>query len=260
MSRSHWTTAGLFLVAGSVIAFTGCQSMSPASRTQAGATFSNDPVKPLKAGQVADIQLGLGHSLEKQGDLEQAMAAYKEALRHDPKCAEAYLRLAILHDRQGQFNESEALYRGALALKPGDTEIFCDRGYSLYLQQCWAQAEMNLRQAIALQPRHNRAHNNLGLVLAHTGRIDECLAEFRKAGCTEADAQSNLAYVLALERHWNDAREHYEYALAMDANSPQAKRGLEELISLVSKANGTRPSSVPATALTSSALPLPTGN
>ena len=64
---------------------------------------------------------------------------------------------------------------------------------------------MSLRQAIVLQPDHARAHNNLGLVLAHTGRLDLSLVEFRQGGCTEADAQINLAYALTLERHWPEA-------------------------------------------------------
>ena len=38
----------------------------------------------------------------------------------------------------------------ALKLSPGSPDIYCDMGYSLYLQRRSAEAEMNLRQAIAL--------------------------------------------------------------------------------------------------------------
>jgi Flp pilus assembly protein TadD len=109
-------------------------------------------------------------------------------------------------------------------------------GYSLYLQRRWGEAEMNLRQALALKPSHSRAHNNLALVLAHGERLDEAFAEFRKAGCTEADARVNMAFVLTLERHWPEARRHYERALAADPSSTPAKKGLEQLSVLVAKA------------------------
>src|SRR5215210_8056882 len=133
------------------------------------------------------------------------MAAYQDALRRDAHRADAYLRLAVLHDRQGQFQESAGLYQQALTARPGDPDIYSDKGYSLYLQRRWVEAEMSLRQAIVLRPDHARAHNNLGLVLAHTGRPDLAMIEFGQGGCTEADARINLAYALTLERHWPEA-------------------------------------------------------
>jgi Flp pilus assembly protein TadD len=225
--------AGIWLSASA-----GCQQLPSNANQRANATVDNERTPPLAGRQVADVQLALGRSLERQGDFEQAMAAYAEAVKQDRGCGSAYLRLAILHDRQGQFKESEDLYRKALAANPGDTEIYCDRGYSLYLQHCWTEAEMNLRQALALRPDHKRAHNNLGLVLANTGRSDESLVEFRRAGCSETDAQTNLAYVLTLERHWAEARKHYELALAQDVSSDHARKGLGELNALMNKANG----------------------
>ena len=105
-----------------------------------------------------------------------------EALKNDPHRADANQRLAVVHDRLGRFQESAGYYAKALAAAPGDAEIFCDKGYSLYLQRRWAEADMCLRQAIALKPRLARAHNNLGLLLARDGKVDEALAEFRAAG------------------------------------------------------------------------------
>jgi Flp pilus assembly protein TadD len=97
---------------------------------------------------------------------------------------------------------------------------------------------MNLRQAIALAPTHERAHNNLGLVLARTHRHDEALAEFTKAGLRDADARVNLAFVLTLENNWPEARKQYEAALAADAASVAAKHGLQELETLATRIAG----------------------
>jgi len=213
----------------------GCHQLSPSVHSQIPPGES-EKASPLNQRQVADVQVGLGRTLENQGELEQAAAAYWEALKRDPDRGDAYLRLAIVYDRQGRFSESGELYGKALAAQPGNPEIYCDRGYSLYLQHAWSEAEMNLRQAIALQPANARAHNNLGLVLGHAGRVEESLDEFRKAGCTESDAQVNLAFALTLDRRWSEARKHYETALAKDGMSERARKGLEELNSLVTKA------------------------
>jgi tetratricopeptide (TPR) repeat protein len=70
-----------------------------------------------------------------------------------------------------------------------------------------AEAEANYRAAIALQPSHARAHNNLGCVLHMQGRLDEALAAYRRALDLDADlpqANQNFAAIVrdgdALER------------------------------------------------------------
>jgi Tfp pilus assembly protein PilF len=190
--------------------------------------------------QVADVKVALGQTLEKRGQVAEAMAAYTEALKADPSRADACLRQAVLSDQQGQFAESAELYNKALALRPGDPDIYCDMGYSLYLQQRWAEAEMNLRQALALRHDHRRAHNNLGLVLAHTDRPEEAMAEFRKAGCSETDARANLAFALAMDGRWPEARQQYADALAKDPSSAALQKEVVKLDALVAWANRAR--------------------
>ena len=145
------------------------------------------------------------------------------------------LRLAVLHDKQGKFRESAELYRKALALQPGDPDIFCDMGYSFYLQRRWAEAEMNLRQSIAINPDHQRAHNNLALLLVRDNRLEDALAEFRKAGSDPVQAHMNLAFALTIDQRWESARAEYQRALAIDPSCQLAKDRLDQLNALVAK-------------------------
>jgi Tfp pilus assembly protein PilF len=206
----------------------GCQHSGPVTQAPSLVQHNERPTK-LNEVQVADVQIAQARTLENQGDQAQAGQVYQEALKHDPKRADACLRLAILADQQGKFKESHELFQKALVGMPGNPDIYCDMGYSLYLQERWPEAEMNLRQAIQLAPDNAKAHNNLGLVLAHLGRGDEALVEFRRAGCTEADSDLNLAYVLTLDKHWSEARDRYKHALTLDASSAVARRALQEL-------------------------------
>ena len=225
MNRKSAWRHGAGLVVLTVVGVAGCQHVeSPGGR----ALLFGDLGQRISARQAADVQVALGRSLEKRGQPDPAMAAYAEALRRDPKRTEAYWRLAVLHDRQANFKTSAEMFRKALQTSPGNPEIYADMGYSLYLQRRWAEAEMNLRQALALKPDNARAHNNLGLVLAHSDRPEEALAEFRKTG-SEADARVNLALALCMEGQWDEARAHYQAALAANPQSASARKGLWQL-------------------------------
>ncbi|HEY7425676.1 MAG TPA: tetratricopeptide repeat protein [Gemmataceae bacterium] len=230
-----WTLAAFLTVAG-------CQQFGlPSTSSPIKGDFDVSSVK-IKPKQAADVQVALAHTMELQGEKERALALYEEAVQKDPGRADAWLRLAVLHDQQGGFTESAAMYQKALKGQPGSPEIYCDMGYSLYLQQRWAEAEMNLRQALALRPNHARAHNNLGLVLARTGQTEEALNEFHLAGCSDADTHVNLAFALTLEHHWPEACQHYQQALQMDSSSAPAKKGLRELQRLIARMNAPAPS------------------
>lgn len=195
-----------------------------------------EPMPTLGKDQHADIHVALGRSLEKQGDLEQAAQAYGRALAKNPLRAEAYARLAVIADKQGRFTDSAPLHRRAIALDKNNADLYCNAGYSLYLQQNWEFAAQCLNEAIQLKPDHARAHNNLGLVFARSGRHQEAFAEFRAAGCSEADAHTNLAHGLTLAGAFPLAQHHYQLALNHDPQSSIAARGLETLKQLSSRA------------------------
>jgi tetratricopeptide (TPR) repeat protein len=219
----------------------GCQALNRTAQ-HGGRDLDTEGRSPrLTQAQEADVQFALGRSAEARGDLAGAMAAYAAAAQRDHSRADAYLRLAILHDRQGKCRESAELYRKALAAAPGHPEIYCDMGYSLALQRRWQEAEMNLRQAIILQPGLARAHNNLGLVLAHTNRAQEAVAEFRRGGNSVADAHNNVAFALSMDQKWDHARQHYQLALAAEPGSAVTRSRLEELDKLVAKLDSPAP-------------------
>jgi Flp pilus assembly protein TadD len=191
----------------------------------------------LRASQVADVHVALGRTLEARGEADQAQAAYLKALKEDPARGDAWARLAVLYDRQGRFADSDEAYRKAQVFAGDSPALACNRGYSYYLQRRWTDAESHLRQAIALEPAHARAHNNLGLVLAHTGRDAEALDEFRKAGCSDAEAHVNLGLARAVEGDWTGAQTHYGRAAALDPSSAQARKGLREINDLMARAH-----------------------
>lgn len=235
MQNNMWRLAAAVL-ASLVICAAGCQFPNFLGRRDAAQNSpSRGDGQRLSDRQVADVQLSLARSFEQQGEHGRALDAYRGVAEKDPQRATAYWRMAVLHDRQGNVRESEALYRQALKLEPKNPDIHCDFGYSLYLNRRWGESEERLRRAVSLKAAHRRAHNNLGLLLAQTERMDEARTEFRQAGCTEAEVRTNLAFVLTLNRRWDEARAQYELALESNPGSTAAKAGLDNLNALLAK-------------------------
>jgi Tfp pilus assembly protein PilF len=228
---------GMAFVACGALISAGCQQMQ-LNRTPPMKKATSETPQPqtnLSAAQQADMQIAMGRVTENQGDLAGAMAAYRAAVTRDQKSAEAHARMAVVHDKQGEFRESAELYRKALQLSPGNPDIFCDMGYSLYLQRRWAEAEMNLRQAISLNPNLARAHNNLAMLLARDMRVEAALEEFRKAGSDEATANANLAFVLTTENRFEEARKYYQLAVAANPSSKEIKDRLAQLDTMIAR-------------------------
>jgi Flp pilus assembly protein TadD len=218
---------------------------NPASISSFG---QHTPPDALGATQKADIEMALARSVERQGHADQAITMYLDVVRKDDRRADAYHRLAILHDRKGECQTAEKFYRAAVQRAPENAEVHCDFGYSLYLQRRWDEAERSLRQALAIQPDLARAHNNLGLLLARTGRGDEALVEFRRAGCAEAEARANLALALMLDQRLPDAYQQYQLALTADPRSQAARAGMDALQSLDPNSQSSRWTSMDPTA------------
>jgi Tfp pilus assembly protein PilF len=190
---------------------------------------------PLTAAQKADMQLVFAGGMERQGRYEEAREMYRKAIESDPERADAYHRLALLHDQQGECETAAGYYQQALQRAPENADLHCDLGYSCYLQERWSDAEANLRRAIGLEPDLRRAHNNLGLVLARTGREQEALQEFARAGCDRAQAHANLAHALLLSDRWQEAEFHFQRALETDPKLAPARDGLASLHSLMAR-------------------------
>jgi Tfp pilus assembly protein PilF len=243
--QTHW----IFVVIPLIGMHIGCRQPEPRNATPGpflGNTANETALHPsesvhLTPEQRADIQTSVALTLEKKGKTEEAIEAYSQIIEaHDS--AVALHRLAVLSDQKGEFERSIQYYERALALDPNNADILCDIGYSFYLQRRWAESEDMLRKAISLTPKLPRAHNNLGLLLARSGRNDEALHQFRTAGCTESESRVNLAFVLLTNEEIEEARKQVELALDVDDSSEPARQ-------LLAAMNRRQPNNVTSTKL-----------
>ena len=131
------------------------------------------------------------------GELEVAEAHYREslAIKQQP---EIHNDLGFVLEREGLTEEAVAAYRQAIKLDPGLASAHYNLGSSLARSGQYAEAESHLRRALKLSPTA-RTYTGLGIVLWQQGRADEAIANLRaaiEADPDNATARAKLAEVL----------------------------------------------------------------
>ncbi len=191
------------------------------------------PKQRREQGQ--SLSIAVARTFERQGKTDQAIKAYEQTIDGGLKDATAFHRLAVLYDKKGEYAKARKMYDEALVLAPHHPEILADLGYSFYLQRRYAEAEETLKAALEYDADLPRARNNLAMVLASSGHLDDSFAEFRRAGADITDAHVNLAYVRMWSGDLQSAQEEFEMALAIDGSCHGAREGLARLESMASR-------------------------
>src|SRR6266851_1798766 len=192
-----------------------------------GAPPSNDPllneVRALNLSATYQVQIGM--ELEKQGRLEESVAAHKKALEIDPKLVQAHVNLIALYGRLGQFDRSEEHYKVAVQLDSGSAESYYNYGVLLLGREKYAQAETAFRKTIKIDPFHIGAHNDLGFLLERQGKLQEAAQEYRKAvenGPNSRQSHFNLGRVLVNQQNYSEGIQELTKTLEpKDQDSPR---------------------------------------
>ncbi len=108
----------------------------------------------------------------------------------------------MLYDAQGDSARSLSEYNKAVECDPKNANLLSDLGYYYYERQNLAEAERSLRKALVIDPNHQKALSNLGLVLVGQGRFNESFEAFSKV-VGPAAAHSNLGVLLAKQGRYD---------------------------------------------------------
>jgi serine/threonine protein kinase/TolB-like protein/Tfp pilus assembly protein PilF len=166
---------------------------------------------------------------------KRAIEYFQQAIGKDPKYALAYAGLADSYLLLGSYwvealPEAKAAAEQALAIDTSLAEAHVALGHiKLWLDWDWAAAENEFKQGISLNPSLALAHNQYAKYLATMGRVQDALAEVRRA--KELDPlspiiNSDLGRYLLYAGQYADAIAQFRSTLEFDANSVSAHRGL----------------------------------
>jgi tetratricopeptide (TPR) repeat protein/serine/threonine protein kinase len=143
-----------------------------------------------------------GQALEKSGKHDEAVTAFRDAVRLEPDLADAHRALGEVlcyqrHDYQGAL----AALEQTLRLEPEDGATHYDLGNVFWGQGKWAEAEAEFRKALLFSPQLTTARYQLAGVLARQGNLVEAEANYRMVLRSARDwADTHLALGSVLVR------------------------------------------------------------
>lgn len=187
------------------------------SKLSGGVPSTPAPAKPktLARGSREESQLAMARLQERRGQTREAEAVYRAMISKFPDHPLAWHRLGVMSAKAGKYAEAEEYLQRSRQAAPANAALLSDLGYLYCLQHRLNDAERVLREAIAIEPHHVAANNNLGLVLGEMGRFEESMTAFKRVG-TESQALANLAYVHSQLGNLAEAQSLYSRALSID--------------------------------------------
>jgi tetratricopeptide (TPR) repeat protein len=164
----------------------------------------------------------LGRALEARGRTAEAMSEYREALRLWPDFGAAHIMTGLLLSREKKFDEAAAHYRAALKDDPESAAAQSDWGMALMQQGRWQESAAHYEQALRLDPALAEARGNLAFDYLQMGRLAEGVTELRtalKLNPAAAEVRCNLGQALNQQQQWAEAEEMLKSpALSQPAN------------------------------------------
>jgi hypothetical protein len=156
-------------------------------------------------------------------------ALFGRALEVVPGNYLAHGVLGVGHLRAGRLAEAEAELREAVAQRPNFALGHCNLGAVLERQDLAAEAEAEYETALRLSPRLAEAHHNLGRLVGMQGRTAlaiEHLEAALRASPEYVDAHLDLGVALLHENRRAEAIAHLERAVELRPDYEDARRAL----------------------------------
>ncbi len=137
----------------------------------------------------------LGLVLDRQGETEQAIRHWKEALKLDGTDIPTRTLLASAYLNKGRFAEAVQEYRDVLKLDPKDGNSYNNLGFALEKLGKADEAVLAYKQAVEINPRMAIAYNNLGALYERQGQKELAKQSYARASQIDPkneDARRNL--------------------------------------------------------------------
>ena len=176
--------------------------------------------------------VNLGNLYLRLGRFDEAVAAYRQALKLDPQFVQAWVNLADAWRVQGREKETEQTLREGLAKLPRSADLLHALGLAQVRKGDKAAALNSLAQAARLAPERSHYAYVWAVALHSAGRAKEAVAALREADKRHPHDLAILGTLISIEREMGDsvaALGHARKLAAALPDDPQVKALVAEL-------------------------------
>ncbi len=174
----------------------------------------------------------LGSVLEVEGNLDGALAQYREAVQESPRYGRIYANIGNVLLKQGRYAEALTELEKSIYLNPNSSTAFNSVGSIALINNRYEDAAKQLKRAVQLDPDNTLAHINYGFALVALGRNDEAidqLAPITRAEPQRVLARTNLARALAGRGDVDQAIQELQGVLQIAPDYAPARGALREI-------------------------------
>ena len=167
--------------------------------------------------QLSGGYISLGQIYRATGHYEDAVEAFRTALRIDPVNAQAFRGLGATWEQLNRRDDANATYVQAVRLSPDDWFAVTDLAAFYMRAGELDKAAVEFRHASEIAPDNYKAWSNLGGIYYAQGRYAEAEKMLRKSMSIHPSdtAYSNLASVLQVQGQYRQAATMFEAALRL---------------------------------------------
>ena len=163
-------------------------------------------------------------SLHQKGQLPQALAAYQDIIKLQPRHFDALHLAGVAAAQMQQFDQAAALIRAAIEVDPTNVAAHFNLGNALLALKQPEAAIQSFDHTIRLNPTYANAYNNRGNALVALRRFQDALASYDKAialNLNFAEAYVNRGNVLRDLKNPQAAVESYDKAIELKPASAE---------------------------------------
>ncbi|MGH9746640.1 MAG: tetratricopeptide repeat protein [Candidatus Acidiferrales bacterium] len=163
------------------------------------------------------------------GNARAAAAAYREALRADPKNPQLHYNLSLALDQMGDQAAERRELEKAIQINPGLAAAHNQLGILAMQHGSTAEAEAAFKKAIAADPQYADAQNNLGVIYSREGKDSDAAALYQQAIASDpkySKAYVNLGLLMAQHGQVAQGEQQLHAAIQIDPNDPGAYTAL----------------------------------
>ena len=177
----------------------------------------------------ADVWYNLGNAYGNLDRHDDAIAAFREALRINSEYADAWHNLGVAYGDLERYDDAIAAYREALRINSEFVGAWDGLGIAYYNLNRYDDAIAAYREALRINSEYADAWNNLGVAYRNLDRHDDEIAAYHEAlriNPEYANAWNNLGVAYRTLGRYDDAIAAYHEALRINPEYAEAWNNL----------------------------------